>query len=36
VVGYGFGIALWYRVILYALCTPLWIILCDILIQINV
>jgi hypothetical protein len=30
-VGYGFGIALWYRVILCALCAPLWIILCDIL-----
>jgi hypothetical protein len=29
--GYGFGIALWYRVILCALCAPLCIILCDIL-----
>jgi hypothetical protein len=30
--GYGFGIALWYCVILYV---PLWIILCDTLIQLN-
>jgi hypothetical protein len=30
--GYGFGIALWYCVILYV---PLWIILCDTLIQHN-